>query len=114
LSRHDVLELASAPGGEDCAQVGEENYGERARLECRALRSQILRAAAAAGVRVPETLELRTKGCPHDFGTYYELVARFPEDDEAAVEAAYWMEANLPYEWDAEARAELGLAPAEP
>lgn len=115
--RTDVIELATAPHGEACAQVGEPGYGERARRECRAFRAQLLREASAAGVRVPETVTLFVKRNAHDFGEYYEVAVRFPlgdehdEEAEAAADAAYWFDANSPELWDAEARAELGLPP---
>jgi len=111
VNRPVVLELSAAPSMEDCAQVGEEDYEERGRAECRALRRQLLRAATIAGITVPETVSLFTKSNSHDFGTYYEVAVRFPEDDRAAAKAAYWFEGNMPARWDSEARTELGLEP---
>jgi hypothetical protein len=34
--------------------------------------------------------------------------ARFEDENEAAVDLAYFLEANTPEEWDAEALAEMG------
>jgi len=104
----ETLELGFAPHAEDCAQVGQEGYPERARRECRALRNQLVRAAAAAGVVVPEGM-LVIKSSSHDFGTYYELVAKFADDDEPACEVALWLEENMPERWDDAAKRELGL-----
>lgn len=108
MSRTETIELASTPLEEPCAQVGTPEYGERARVECRAYRSQLLRMASAAG-KLPENVRIIVKGSEHDYGTYYEAAVRFPEDDETACDAAYWIENNQPENWDVEARAELGL-----
>jgi hypothetical protein len=105
----ETLEIGFTPHGEECAEVGEEGYAARARRELGVFRRQLHRHAAREGVQLPPGLVLGIKGNAHDFGTYYELVARFPTDDEAATEAAYWLEANVPEKWDEEARAELGL-----
>ncbi len=113
MSRKERIDLASAPTDEDCAQVGSDGYSIRGMAECRVLRRQILREAAAAGVVVPESLSLSVRGNWHDLGIYYELVATFDEGDEAAAEAALWMEGNIPRKWDEEARAELELARGE-
>jgi hypothetical protein len=109
VSRIEILEIGFSPHGEECAQLGEDGYSARARRELTAFRQQLHRHAACEGVQLPPGLALTIKGSSHDFGTYYELVARFPTDDEAATEAAYWLEANVPEKWDEEARAELGL-----
>ena len=109
MSRMEILEIGFSPHGEECAQAGDEGYAVRVRRELLAFRRQLLRHAAQEGVALPESLVLYIKGSAHDFGTYYELVAKFPTADEVATEAAYWLEGNVPEHWDEAARAELGL-----
>ena len=66
----DHVYIGSSPAHESCAQLGTEGYPERARRECRALIGQLMRmfGEPAPGAR------LSIKGCPHDFGTYYEVI----------------------------------------
>lgn len=76
----DYLNIGSTPNEEDCAQVGSADYYARAIKECRAYREQIRKHYPE-----PENGYLRVKGFPHDFGTYYEVVAYYdPEDTEAS------------------------------
>ena len=113
MGRHETIEIGSSPYGEKCAQLGELGYEDRARAECAVLRAQLARQAAAAGKDL-SGVRLIIKSNSHDFGCYYELVARFEEGDGKASDAAYWLEGNLPERWDAEARAALGLPPEAP
>jgi hypothetical protein len=41
-------------------------------------------------------MQLKIKWFPHDFGSYCEVVACCDEKDEFAIEAALWLEANMP------------------
>ena len=111
MSRREEIDLASSPTDEDCAQLGEPGYEERARQECRIFRNQLLRHAEANGVVLPRSLRLRTKSSSHYFGYYFEVTASYPADDEEAASAAYWFEANLPEKWDEESRIALHLEP---
>lgn len=99
----DYLEIGSAPAGEDCSQVGSEGYADKARKECRALINQLRRIVG------PEsgTAHLSIKSFPHDYGSYYEVVCHFDDDDSAAVEYAFKCERELPENWDEEAKKEL-------
>jgi len=95
----DYIEIGLTPHGEQCAQVGDPDYSERARLECLAYMGQLRRT-------YPEKCEkvrLKRQAFPHDFGYYYEVVAIFREDDEAAAAAAIFLQDNAPEYWDAEA-----------
>lgn len=99
------LDLGSAPSHETCAQVGIDDYAEKARRECRAWIGQLVRTLGEppAGVR------FRIAANPHDFGTYYSVVVEYDGNDvEAAAYAARGDEA-APEHWDAAARDELGL-----
>lgn len=107
-TRRETIELGSAPHAEACAQVGSEDYAERARKECATYRRQLRREAAAAGIALG-AVELVIKSSAHDYGSYYEVAVRFDGESETECEAAYWLEGNQPERWDAEARVELGL-----
>jgi hypothetical protein len=100
----DYLNIGSSPAGEDCAQVGSENYQSQGRKECRALINQLTRVNGTP----PGSASLGVKSFPHDFGSYMEVVCYYEDGDEAALDYALKCEA-LPEEWDAEAKIELGL-----
>lgn len=102
----DKIEIGSSPYGEDCAQVGTPDYQEKAKKELVAYRNQLIRQFG----QPPEGVVIKIKGNPHDFGTYYELVAVYNEDDEQAAHYAYQLEGEGPEFWDAEAKKELGIA----
>jgi len=108
-----TITFDATPTDEKCAQVGTPDYYERAQAECQVYRRQLLRMYKAAhnpngeDWGLPEGCTLRIKSNPHDSGTYHEVGARFNDDIPAAVEAAFWFDANIPSHWDEEARKEL-------
>lgn len=91
----ECIELGSTPADEDCAQVGSENYEERARAECE---RYIALLRTKFGTE-PETARLAIKGFPHDFGRYYEVVCYFDDGNEVATEYAYLLESKAPTTW---------------
>jgi hypothetical protein len=99
----DCLDLGSAPSHEDCAQVGRDDYAERARCECRVYANQLRRMFGEE----PDGARLSVKSSPHDFGSYLSVVCYFDGDNKAAIDYAYRCEAQGPREWDEEARQEL-------
>lgn len=106
------LEIGSSPWGEECSQVGSDNYHERARKECRAYVGQLYRVLEAHGHKLeelPESFRIKIKSNPHDFGSYFEVVCMFECDDERACDLAYFLESNSPEHWDEIAKKELGL-----
>ena len=109
----DEITLGATPAEENCAQVGSDNYYERARTECTVYRRQLLRMFKAEhnpngeDWGLPEGCSLRIASHAHDFGSYHEVAIRYNDDFPAAVEAAFWFDANLPGHWDEEARKEL-------
>ena len=107
----DYIDLGSSPCDEDCAQVGSDNYRHRARTECTAYINQLKRMFPTLS-DTPVTL--RIKSNPHDFGTYYEVIAEFNENDPRACALAYAMENGAPATWDDEARKELAEAERVP
>jgi len=103
----DYLEIDTVPTEEDCAQVGAADYHARARREARAYIGQILR-------HYPEPMfgDITIKRNAHDFGEYLSIQIRFDDDDEQSCAWAFDIEADrlgVLREWDAIARAELGL-----
>jgi len=103
------LSLGSSPWGEECAQTVHEGYELRATAECRIYREQLIRVYQAAhNADLPKGCRVSVNPNEHDFGTYYDVVAKFDIDnDEEAIKAAFWLEANTPEEWDADANARL-------
>lgn len=83
------LNIGSTPNEEECAQVGSADYQERARKECRAYMAQIQKHYPE-----PENGYLNVKGFPHDFGSYYEVVAYYDQSDAEAVKWAYDIEGD--------------------
>lgn len=109
---NDYIYLGSTPSEEECAQVGTNDYQERARKEIHAYMNQLDRVLTTLGYpkeKRPDTFSLVRKSESHDFGTYYEVCAKVREGDETAYELAILIENNSPAEWDEEARKELGL-----
>lgn len=92
----DSLSLGSTPCGEDCAQVGDDNYGPLSKVECRAY---IERIKAEFG-DPPAGCYLRTVSQPHDFGAYLEVFAIFDDKDQAGIDWAYNIEEHLPETWE--------------
>ncbi len=60
----DYIDLGSSPANEDCAQVGSENYSQKAREECVRFIELIRKVVGEE----PEGAYLAVKSNPHDFG----------------------------------------------
>lgn len=98
--------LGPTPVDEHCQQVGTAGYDEqRAIAECRIYADQCRRLLQAAG-QWRDGIILAPFPNRHDFGTYYEVGAWCTEGA-GCLDALYWLEENLPEEWDATARAQL-------
>ena len=96
----DYLILGATPAGENCAQVGRDNYPEQVRREGHAYIAQLTRMFGEP----PTGSRFSLKGFPHDFGTYHEVVVWFDDTLPSTIEFAYHVENNLPEEWDDEAK----------
>ena len=106
----ETLEIGSSPYEEVCAQVGEDNYSVKARQECKEFIAQLKRHYQSVhGTEFPDNCRLIVKSNQHDFGTYYEVAAKFDENDDKAGDAAYWLEGNTPAKWDEEAKRNLTI-----
>lgn len=104
----DYLDIGSSPPMESCAQVGTNDYYERARRECRAYVSLLRRVLGDE----PPGARLCVKSHPHDFGDYLSVACEFEDGNQAAIDYAYRCESSDgPQEWDEIARQELNLKP---
>ena len=92
----EYFAIGQTPSEEDCAQVGQPDYREKALAECRRY-IELIRATLGLE---PEGAELAIKSFPHDFGTYYEVVIWFEPDDAAAVAYATRCDDDAPRTWD--------------
>ena len=93
----DYQEYDLTPYEEDCAQLGEEDYSERAKLEYTALTEQLIRQF---GNPLEYDVWFKRASVPHDFGTYYELRIYFQEWDNNYMSK---IDDDFPKHWDAEA-----------
>ena len=101
------MELGSTPYEEDCAQVGSDDYYDRARREVRAYIAQLIRVYGEP----PDGVSLRCKSFPHDFGSYMEAQVAWNDDDEQQTAYAYRLEAGCA-RWDEQAIAALSIVNA--
>lgn len=100
------IELGPSPCDEDCAQVGDEDYNKKAYKECEVWKRQLQRwIEQNYTLPIPWDFKLVVKSFFHDYGTYYEVAARF--DTEAGFDLAYLIESECPKTWDDIARREL-------
>lgn len=99
----DYINIGSSPVDESCAQVGDEDYYERSRKECRALIHQLRREFGAE----PVGARLTVKGFSHDFGTYHEVICEYDTNSEKAVNYAFSCENETPQHWDEKAKQEI-------
>jgi len=92
----DYLEIGQAPCDEECAQVGDPNYQEKALQEAERY-IELIRAKLGPE---PDGARLRIKSFPHDYGNYYEVVVAYDDEYPESVEYAFNVEANLPTNWE--------------
>lgn len=86
------VEIGGTPAEEACAATGKTvDYDMYNRLECRAY----IAALKVAYGPPPEGGEFRVKGNPHDFGTYYDVEYRCPDDNAEAVAYGFKVENGL-------------------
>ena len=92
----DFMTLGTAPVDEPCAQVGQPDYDDKVKGECR--RSIALLRHTCG--EEPPGARLAIKSCDHDFGMYDEVVCLVDTDDEDAAHYAYRCEDELPATWE--------------
>ena len=97
------LELGPTPHEEPCEQVGDNYNPIQAKRECRAFINQLKRMfGECEGARFVITSN------PHDFGSYFEVVVKF-NNNEQAIDYAFMVEEKCPARWDEEAKLELHI-----
>ena len=100
----ETFELGTTtPYDEPCAQLGSEGYYTKAQQEIRAFVGQLKRLTG----QPPANANFKMIQCPHDFGTYLDLVLVYDEDDEDQVEWMLKVESLIPANWDQAAIGEL-------
>lgn len=99
----DYIHLSrTTPCDEPCAQVGSENYMQRARIEARVYMDQLKRSFG----NNPNGSFFKVVRCPHDFGTYLDI--RLYYDDEQQGHVQYMMDIETGCsKWDEQALREL-------
>jgi hypothetical protein len=98
----ELVYLGPVPSDESCQQCGTRDYNTvKARKECNAFINQLRRQFGEE----PEGARLSIKAENHDFGTYYEVVCYY--SDEQSCEYAFRVENEYPQFWDVDAVMEL-------
>lgn len=95
----DYLDLSPCPTDETCVSVSHDaDY-------LPAMKAEVSRFVALMNQAFPvpegSTAYIIRKSFPHDFGTYYEAVARYDDNDPRAEAWAFWVEGNIPATWAA-------------
>jgi hypothetical protein len=92
----DYLTLGPVPSGEDCAQIGDDDYHRKSREEGARFISLLRQVCGPE----PPGARLCLKSFPHDFGTYYEVCCTYEDTNEPAIDYAFHVEAHTPESWD--------------
>jgi hypothetical protein len=100
---NEFIDIGPAPPEAACAQVGRDDYWDRAPRECWAYIGLLRRALGPE----PDGARLAVKSNPHDFGTYLSVVCWYEPANKQAIDYAFRCESDGPVEWDEQARREL-------
>lgn len=92
------IELGTTPCEEDCAQVGDEDYRERALAESKRFIALLRKTLG----KEPPGARLAIKWFDHDFGRYCEVVCWYDTDDEETRQYALSCEDSSPARWGGE------------
>lgn len=92
----DFMTLGTAPVDEPCAEVGQPDYYDKVKGECRRFIALLRHIFGDE----PPGARLAIMSFDHDFGMYYEVVYLFDTDDEDAAHYAYRCEDALPATWE--------------
>ena len=100
------MEIGSTPHGENCAQVGSDNYMNLATIEMDTYIRLMERLFPEASSR---NINFKKKWFDHDFGSYGEVCMFWDSENEEANNYVYEIDKNLPENWDKVATEELGI-----
>lgn len=89
------LSLETAPPDEKCAQLGTDDYYNKARKEA----NEYIKLIRSSMGPEPKGVKFVIKMNPHDFGSYVSLDIDVAEDDEEALEYALRVESDGPMTW---------------
>jgi hypothetical protein len=93
----NYLSLGPVPAEEHCEQVGTPGYSMAgAKQECR----RFIAAIRAVCGHEPDGAILAITNNPHDFGFYYDVVVKFDDSNQEAIDYAFAVESNLPGTWE--------------
>jgi hypothetical protein len=87
----DYLHIGPAPADSPCVQIGDDYYDLLQKIECRYYRQALIEHYGEP----PGEANLRTKGSPHEMGTYYEVVIYYNPDNEEETKYALKVENGL-------------------
>lgn len=99
----DYIDIGCTPAGEPCETLGEGYNPEKAKFECRVFMNQLRRIFGEE----PYGARFKIQPNNHDFGTYYEVICTYNDENEEAAEYAFKAESHMPEWWDDEAKKEL-------
>lgn len=95
----DFLDIESAPYEENCVQVNPKtNYMPAMRAEAIKFKEMLEKRFAKL---IEQTgVYLRIASNSHDFGSYLSIKICFDDSNEKQIDAAYFIESNMPATWD--------------
>lgn len=96
----EYIELGPVPHNEECTPVRKDgDYLPAMKAEC--LRhAEGLANHFAPVLQAHPSLRFSVKSFPHEFGTYCEAVVSAPDNDDAALSAAWGIQDHLPGTWN--------------
>jgi len=98
----DYLHIGATPLDEPRIQTGANYYDLLQKIECRYYRKALIEHYGEP----PGEANLRTKGSPHEFGAYYEVVIYYNPNHEDEVKYALKVENGL-LEWPEEIKQKM-------
>lgn len=103
MAKREYIELGPVPAEEECQQLGPNYDYKLARRETQTYVRQLRRMFTDGFKESPFGI----KSFPHDYGSYCEAVVYYNPDNEESGSFAFNVEANLPANWDWQAKEEL-------
>lgn len=102
------IEIGATPCNEPCAQVGEPDYANTAKIECHRFLRQMQRQFPIPK-SLSEEISYVVKRQPYEDGFYFEVAIKFNRDSPKAQAFALAVERESPAHWDAIAQTEIAI-----
>jgi hypothetical protein len=99
----DYVSIGPTPCEEECAQLGQDDYREKAIAECKRFIALLRKTFGDE----PPGARLAIKWFDHDFGQYCEVLCWFDSDNIAATDYAFRCEKQTPLTWKGGRRDQL-------